>query len=279
MKLQSPELEPAAVIQPPSSSTQAKPEAPKSASSQPSPPPVPSATPKPAAPSASTPATSSPAPAAPGPAPSASSPAPAEPGSASAGYAQPPAAQSPPEFLTLPNFDGSSKTLPSAQLPPPLFPSTYDWPLPAPQTACVPCKPKIKKCDWTPGKYTLLLIQKLKCLKQYIHDHCPLRKKFSKSCCQNCSCCGPMYIGTMASPQGFFGSLQSAPVWAPASASANPLIPQPSQPLPPLDFGGVPVSPDSRLALDPSAGTKPGDIAQGWEDLMPVAPQGLDKTP
>lgn len=285
--LQFPVLEPAAPMQPVISFNQSKPEAAKSAS----PPPVPSPAPEPKPPSTSSaalqqpkPPSSSPAPPSSSSSPASSSAMPASSGAAGsgavplgAGDGQLLEAQSTQrEFLTWPNFDGSLKTLPSAQFSAPLFPTTYDCPMPTPQTSCAPYPARIKKCDWTPGKYTMLLIRKLKCLKQYIHDHCPLKKKFAKSCCQNCNCCAPSYIGTMASPQGFFGSLQSPPMSF--SSDPTPLTPQVSQLMSPLNFGGS-LSPDSRVALDASAGAKPGDIPQGGEELMPIAPQSFNKTP
>jgi hypothetical protein len=112
-----------------------------------------------------------------------------------------------------------------------------------------------------------------------------LKKKFKKTCCQNCPCCGPLYIGTLASPQGIQGSLQSvhAPLLAPPAisvpAAAAPATPQASRLAPPLDREAAASSPDSLLALDPSTGAKPGDVSQGGDDLKPVAPQGLDDAP
>jgi hypothetical protein len=281
MKLQSPEVEPAAAIEPPPApaATQVRPQAPKNASSPPTPPSAsaPAAASEPAAPSAS--------------APAASGPAPIVSGTASAGYAQSPAVgPAPQELTTWPSLDGALKTAPSAQLPTPLFSSSYDFSTPvaspqilaAPQGACCGCgvcQVKTKKCKF--NLQNCILVRKLKCLMAFIHEHCPLKKKFWKNSCQNCTCCSPTYFGTMASPQGFFGSLQSAPISMPVIG--NPATPQASgspglfSPL--SDREQVEAKPDSLLALEPSTGTKPGDVAQGGDDLKPIAPQGLDETP
>jgi hypothetical protein len=115
------------------------------------------------------------------------------------------------------------------------------------------------------------LIKKCKCVLQFIHEHCPLKKKFwSKSCCTSGACCGPTYIGTMASPQGFFGSLQSAPI----STGAMQSLSTPQASLLGSYFGGdaAASSPESSLALDRSAGTKAHDVAEGGDDLRPVSP-------
>jgi hypothetical protein len=271
MKLQSPEIEPAAAIQQAPSATQVKPVGPKNVVSEPSPP-------EPPAPEASPPAAS-------GPTPAASGPEPATTGSASAGYAQVPTAQGAPrEFLTSPSLAGTVKTVPSAQLPTPLFSQSYDWStpapaaqvLPAPQAGCCECCPtKVKKCRLNLEK--CILIRKLKCVMQFIHEHCPLKKKFWKKCCQDCPCCGPTYIGTMASPPAFFGSLQSAPISMPASGS--PATPQTSRFFAPPDRKEADLGPDSVLALEPSTGPKANDFAQAGDDLKPIAPQGLDQTP
>ncbi len=286
MKLDSPNLEPAPPIQPPASARESKPAAPKDVNSTPSPPPVPTAAPEPAPPSASAPATSDSTPAASGSAPAASVSAPVPSGSVPAGYTLSPAAQpGPAEFLSSPSLDGQIKSLPAAQLPPPLFPSSYGWSaptassqvLPSPQAVCTRCETRTKKCDWKPGKCTGLLIRKLKCLKQFIHEHCPFKKKASKTCCQNCPCCGPLFIGAMPSGQWIGGS----PLFAPATVrvNGNPATPQASWFSSPVGQERAEASAESLSALEVSAGTKPSDVAQGGEDLKPVTSEGLDKTP
>ncbi len=301
MKLQSPELEPAPAIQPPSRGREPRPEAPKGVISPPSPPPAPSAVREPAAPApagaamppaaVSAPPVSPPAAAAAPPAavvasPAASVASPAASGSAPAGYVlSPPAQPGPAEVLTWPGLDGKIKSLPSAQLPTPVFPSSYGWSaptassqvMPAPQTACVACTTQTKKCGWTSGKCKLLLMRKLKCLKDFIHEHCPFKKKASNTCCQNCPCCGPLYIGAMPSAQWIQGSPLFAPVSFPVSPS--PPTPQASQSAAPVRQRAEDASPASLSPLDSSAGTKPGDVSQGGEDLKPIVPEGLDKTP
>jgi len=281
LKVQSPELEPAPPIQPPASAPATRPELQKGVRSMESPPPPPSAVREPAAPSAPAPsAVTPPAPAVTAP-PSPVAPPPAVSGSADAGYAPSPSATA--ETLSWPDLDGKIKTLPTAQLPAPSYPTSYQWSqpsaqvLPAPQTGCVAYPTKTKKCDWKPGKYTLILCRKLKCLKQFIHEHCPLKKKASKTCCQNCPCCGPMYIGAMPSAQWISGS----PLFAPASFLANPSPPTPQASLFASPFGreAADASPESLSAPDSSAGTKPGDVSQRGEDLEPIAADGLDKTP
>jgi len=285
MKLQSPDLEPAPAIQPPSSAREAKPEAPKGVSSTPSPPPVPSAAPEPAVPSAPAPAAASSPPAAAALPSAATASPPAASGSAPAGYTLSPAAQpGPAETLSWPSLDGRLKSLPSAQLPPPLFPSSYGWSaptvsqvLPSPQTAFVACATKTKKCGWTSGKCKLFCMRKLRCLTQFIHEHCPFKKKAAKTCCRNCPCCGPMYIGAMPSAQW----IQGSPLFGAASIPVNPspATPQASRSAAPVGQEAEDASPASLSPLDSSAGTKPGDVSQGGEDLKPIAPEGLDKTP
>jgi hypothetical protein len=46
-----------------------------------------------------------------------------------------------------------------------------------------------------------------------------------------------------------------------------------------MDRDGADGSPESTSRVEPSSGTKPGDIAQGGEDLKPVASEALDKAP
>jgi len=302
MKLQSPELEPAPAIQPPSPARVTRPEAQKGVNATPSPPLVPTAGPEPTAPTGTPPAasptrtgTSTAQPPAPGTQPATSGAAPAAPsaesgksvqapaasGSAAAGYA--PSSGSA-EYPGLPSFDGAIKSLPSAQLPPPTFPASYNWSfpaaprvLPSPQSSCAAWTTQKKKCNWQPGKCTLLLCRKLKCLKQFIHEHCPFKKKASNMCCQNCPCCNPISIGAMPSAQWFFAPFPSAPASVPVIT--NPATPQVSGSSSSVERYGEEAGRESLSAVDPSTGTKPGDVTQGGEELKPVAPNGLDETP
>ncbi len=284
MKLQSPELEPA--IQSPAPRREPRPEAPKDVSSPPSPPPVPSAAREPATPATPAPAAAASQPSAVVAPPSAVVAPPSASDSVPAGYSlSPPALPGPAEVLSWPGFDGTFKSLPSAQLPAPIFPSSYGWSAPTassqvmatPQTGCVACTTKTQKCNSTPGKCKLLLMRKWRCLTDFIHEHCPFKKKAAKTCCQNCPCCRPLYIGAMPSAQW----IQASPLFAPVSFPVNPspAIPQASRSAPPVGPETAEASPASLSPLDSSARTKPDDVSQGGEDLKPVASEGLDKTP
>jgi hypothetical protein len=268
MKLQSPDIEPAPALPRSSPAREPQAEGARGVSSTPSPPPVPSAV---AAPSEL-----------PAPPPAASATPAASSSSVPAGYAAP-TGQS--DFLSWPSLERTTKTIPSAQFPPPLFPSSYGVTtpppfqvLPAPQSACVACTTQTtKKCCWKPGKCKLLLMRKLECLKRFIHEHCPFKKKASKACCQNCPCCGPLYVGAMPSAQWISTPLQSAPVLVPSNA--NPATPQASRSSSSVDQERAEERTEALTTLEPLAGTKPSDVSQGWEDLKPVASEGLNKAP